>query len=374
MTRYFGDIMRSKPLIWIGSLQYRPIFKSHCCALGKQCEKNGFLVNYLFCRDYEWMLSKNQKDNTIFIGSSNDILSSIKDGFNIKNYELLKEKIIRERPQYIYMYNFHPFFNYYLAKLAKKYNIIYIYHFHEPFAENKQVFGDSRKYWLHLFEHYQERLLAYTNIVILSSDRARILFEKRYKNYTGKILQIPLIYEDFGGGLDKILERKYITFIGPPVASKSPETFLRIANKSRDLKHEFLLITRREVRNPQYLNSNVNIFYKEKITDFEIGEFLRRSVMTVTPYKVSNQSSVILTSFMYGTPVLSTNVGGIPEFVTHMKTGYLLDLDASIEEWIEGLNYIYNNLSFMSYQCRTYFTERHSESNWAKYMEMIFHK
>lgn len=140
------------------------------------------------------------------------------------------------------------------------------------------------------------------------------------------------------------------------------------------MKHEFLLITRREVRDPQYLNSNVNIFYKEKITDFEIGEFLCRSVMTVTPYKVSNQSSVILTSFMYGTPVLSTNVGGIPEFVTHMKTGYLLDLDASIEEWIEGLNYIYNNLSFMSYQCRTYFTERHSESNWAKYLEMIFHK
>jgi glycosyltransferase involved in cell wall biosynthesis len=31
---------------------------------------------------------------------------------------------------------------------------------------------------------------------------------------------------------------------------------------------------------------------------------------------------------MYGTPVVSSNVGGLPEFVHHKETGYLVDLNA----------------------------------------------
>ena len=240
--------MRRGSSIWIGSFQFSPIYKSHCCALGNQCEKLGFSVKYLFSKEYDWMLTDHQRKNTIFIGNSIDIPSAIWDGFDLRNIAILKEKIKENQPDYIYMYNFHPFLNYYLAKLAQKNNIKYIYHMQEPYAENKKIYGGSSQYWLHMFEFFQEKLLNNVNIVILSSNIAWTLFEKRYKNFKGKKIFIPLMYEDLGLGFSNPKKRRYITFIGPPVPSKSPEIFLKIIDNTQELNLDYLLITRKPIR------------------------------------------------------------------------------------------------------------------------------
>jgi glycosyltransferase involved in cell wall biosynthesis len=77
---------------------------------------------------------------------------------------------------------------------------------------------------------------------------------------------------------------------------------------------------------------------------------------------------------MYGTPVISTNVGGLPEVISHLKTGYLLDLNANTEQWIKGLNYIKENLGTMSINCRDSFVTNFSEINWPKYFGELFNK
>lgn len=363
--------MRRGSSIWIGSFQFSPIYKSHCCALGNQCEKLGFSVKYLFSKEYDWMLTDHQRKNTIFIGNSIDIPSAIWDGFDLRNIAILKEKIKENQPDYIYMYNFHPFLNYYLAKLAQKNNIKYIYHMQEPYAENKKIYGGSSQYWLHMFEFFQEKLLNNVNIVILSSNIAWTLFEKRYKNFKGKKIFIPLMYEDLGLGFSNPKKRRYITFIGPPVPSKSPEIFLKIIDNTQELNLDYLLITRKPIRDNKYFKNNLKIYFRERISDYEIGDYLNRSVMTIAPYKVSTQSSVILTSFMYGTPVLSTNVGGIPEVVSHKNTGYLVNPDSPIDEWICGLEYISSNLNRMSLNCRQEFLKNFSEANWEKYIDCL---
>ena len=65
--------------VFVGSLKYSPVFTSHCCAFGKVCEEEGYSVEYIFSREYEWMLPKEIKDKTTFIGKTRNIPTMLKD-------------------------------------------------------------------------------------------------------------------------------------------------------------------------------------------------------------------------------------------------------------------------------------------------------
>lgn len=361
--------------ILIGSLQYSPIFKSHCFALGNQCENNDYSVKYLLSSEYKWMLSENEIDKTTFIANSKDIPTAICDGLNLKYKLDLKQFISNFKPNYIYLHNYHPLLNYYIAKQARKMGITFIQHVHEPYVEDKNTYKGIKRYWLYLFEFMQGQLLKKTDIAIISSKRALYLFNKRYSNFRGKKLLIPLMYEDSGHSVLP-LDRKYILFIGPPVPSKSPETLLDLADYSIEKKIglDFLMITRKDIKDNQYLKDNLTIFYKDKISDEEIGYYQKQSLMAITPYAVATQSSVVLTSFMHGTPVISTDVGGLKEVINHLETGYLLGKDSSIEEWINGIIFIKDNFNYLSKNCRDYFIANFSERNWPKYFQEIFNQ
>jgi glycosyltransferase involved in cell wall biosynthesis len=359
--------------IYVGSLQYSPIYKSHCCAFGAACEARGYYVKYLFSHEYNWMLSGEIKKKTVFVGHSTDISSMIKDALNLKNMQLIRKIFSEDQPTHFYMHNYH-LLNHYIAKLAKKYNCKFIYHVHEPYTMCKKAHGGLQQYWLYLFEFLQGRLIDKADIVVLSSKIASYLFESRYPNFSGKKMLIPLMYEDLGGCDLNLQGRKYITFVGPPVPAKNPGKFLEIVRYSniKGLGLNFLLISRKKVKDPRfYKEKNLEIFHKEKISEEEYGELIKKSLAVITPYKRETQSSVILTSYMYGTPVVTSNVGGLPEFVHHKETGYLVDLNAKIEEWVKGINYIIENFPKMSRECRKYFEENFSGKNWEKYLEKL---
>ncbi len=358
----------------VGSLQYSPIYKSHCCALGKQAEKLGLKVRYFFSNNYKWMLSEDIKKKSYFVGNSNDLKSILLDGISIPNRKKLK-KISKEfKPDYIYMYNLHPLLNKYLAKLSNKIDCEFIQHVHEPFVKNKNFYGGFKKYWLWLFEYLQEKVLSNTEISVLSSEIAIKDFKKRYENFQGKIYKVPLIYEDLNGEINKF-DREYITFMGPPAPAKNPEKFLEIVEYSEknDLGYQFLIISHSKIEDSKYHNhSNLEVFYKPKITDEEIGDIFKKSLLTLTPYKVAKQSSVILTSYMYGTPVLSSKVGGLPEFVENGETGLLIDKDAPVEKWIKNIEHMIEENNELTDNCRKYFEDNFSEKNWPDYFDKIF--
>ena len=45
----------------------------------------------------------------------------------------------------------------------------------------------------------------------------------------------------------------------------------------------------------------------------------------VLPYESATQSGVIQASYGFEKPVLATNVGGLPDAVDNMKTGYIVE-------------------------------------------------
>lgn len=357
-------------MIVVGSLKFSPVYKSHCCAFGKACEEAGYPVSYLFSHEYAWMLSEDVKEKTLFIGGSVDIPSMLKDTLSFRNIRAISKAFSKDKITHVYMHNYH-FLNHYIAKSCRKNGCKFIYHAHEPYVENKSAHGGLQQYWLHLNEFAEERLLKNTDVAVVSSKEASRLFEEHCSWFKGKRVQIPLMYEDLGVEAATINERKYITFVGPPVPAKGPEIFLKIVDYSskHSLGLSFLLISRMKIKDSEYRErDNLTVFCRERMSDEEFGDLIRKSLMVLTPYKRETQSSVVLVSYMYGTPVVSSDVGGIPEFVNHGKTGYLVSMGSSIEEWINGIFFVLENHHKMTVNCRNYFVETSSGKNWGQYL------
>jgi len=358
--------------VYVGSLKYSPVYKSHVCAFGNACEERGYSVRYLFSNGYKWLLSKEIKDKTTFIGNSTSISSMLIDVLNLDNKKKIKKLFVENTPSHVYMHNYH-FLNHYIARLTKKQGSKFIYHIHEPYVKDKGAHGGFQQYWLYLFEFFQDMLLKNTSIALVSSIHASQLFDKRYLDFQGKKVYVPLMYEDLGSSITDIQNREYVTFVGPPVPAKNPEKYIKITqySKKNNLSNKFMLISRSKINDDAYSQSNSKVFYKERISDEDFGDIIKKSLTVLTPYQRETQSSVILVSYMYGTPVVSSNVGGLPEFVMHRKTGYLLDVDAEPEKWIEGINYVKENFIELSKNCREYFLQNFSGKNWDKYLDTV---
>ena len=53
-------------------------------------------------------------------------------------------------------------------------------------------------------------------------------------------------------------------------------------------------------------------------------ELCQRAAVVACPYVDASQSGVVLTAFALGTPVVTSAVGGLPEYVEHGETGLLV--------------------------------------------------
>lgn len=360
--------------VMVASLQYSPVFKSLCCALGNQCEQEGHEVKYLFSTEYSWMLSEETKKKAVFAGRSNSSFSALVDGFDYRVRRLLRTAICEWRPDLLYMYNFHPFLNRYSARIVKKCGGCPIQHIHEPYVEDKSAYEPGHRLMLHIFEVLQGSLVRRAGIVVLSSDEAMRLFKKRFPRFSGRLLRIPLLYEDLGNpGID-LARRRYLSFLGPPVKAKGPATFLSIVKNSEmeNRGYEFRLISRKAISDPSYLgHRNLRIFFKQNISDEEIGELIKESIAIIAPYRTARQSSVVSTAYMYGVPVIATNIGGLKEVIDHERTGFLVNENAKLEEWMAGIDFVKKNMTELSARCRSHFVEEFSEVNWKKYLDEL---
>ena len=77
----------------------------------------------------------------------------------------------------------------------------------------------------------------------------------------------------------------------------------------------------------QYQLQEVLILATDFIPDDKVGDYFNAADMVVQPYKDATQSGVTQIAYHFEKPMLVTNVGGLPEIVPHLKTGYVVDVD-----------------------------------------------
>jgi glycosyltransferase involved in cell wall biosynthesis len=71
--------------------------------------------------------------------------------------------------------------------------------------------------------------------------------------------------------------------------------------------------------------------------------------VVVLPYKTASQSGIVQIAYHFDTPVIVSNVGGLPEIVDEGKTGYCVDPNPeSFASAIKSFFTEYNKESFKS--------------------------
>jgi glycosyltransferase involved in cell wall biosynthesis len=56
----------------------------------------------------------------------------------------------------------------------------------------------------------------------------------------------------------------------------------------------------------------------------EVAALMRRAAVVICPYTDATQSGVVLTAYAFGTPIVATRVGGLPEYVRDGETGIVV--------------------------------------------------
>jgi glycosyltransferase involved in cell wall biosynthesis len=125
----------------------------------------------------------------------------------------------------------------------------------------------------------------------------------------------------------------------PYLKNKHNNIKLIIAGSFGDDKNDYLeLIRQNELEEIVFV---VDAY----IPDDEVDRYFEASDLVVLPYESATQSAVVQAAFGFEKPVIVTNVGGLPDVVEHMKTGYVIEaknakaIANSIEDFIENKRY-----------------------------------
>jgi glycosyltransferase involved in cell wall biosynthesis len=97
--------------------------------------------------------------------------------------------------------------------------------------------------------------------------------------------------------------------------------------------------------------------------DDELAALIQKSLFVVCPYIDATQSGVVMSSFAFNIPVLATNTGGLPDYVEHMKSGYIVE-PKDINGLADGIKYLLDNKELLDKQ-KKYIEERYRTGDYS---------
>lgn len=130
-------------------------------------------------------------------------------------------------------------------------------------------------------------------------------------------------------------EQKYILFAGKISKYKGVEYLLEAMKKVHDTFPDIKLVVAGGGKYHFDISEYAALPYidirNRFIPDEELVALMNKTQFMVCPYTDATQSGVIMSSFTFGTPVIATRVGGLPEMLSNGKYGMLVkekDTDA----------------------------------------------
>ena len=211
------------------------------------------------------------------------------------------------------------------------------------------------------------RNLDWYTISVLLTSKIISRFEKKCVSEAEKVICVSKVTEDivrevYGrkedyfevvyNGLDpnifttvdsesKIKKKNYVLYVGLFMSIKGIEDILKVAKILNDI--DFVLVGTGPAYNKYKSMSNKlgldNVSMPGGMSKYELLTVYREAKIFFLPTYYDNCPMSILESMFLGLPILSTNVGGIPELITNGVEGILVppgDIDAMVM-WIQRL-------------------------------------
>lgn len=257
------------------------------------------------------------------------------DSINPLNWLIAGFKIVKEKPDLVIFKYWLPFFApcfgsiSAIVKIFSKAKIIFFCHNitpHEKFPLGKLL----TKFAFAFSDHF----IVQSSVV--EEDLLKIKPKAKYKKV------FHPIYEIFGKAIDKnearkILgikpDEKLLLFFGYIRAYKGLDILLRAM---KFILSEFpvkLLIVGEFYENPQKYFKIVEedgiadfvIFKSEYVPNEDVKIYFSASDLVVLPYLSATQSGIVQIAYNFSKPVITTNVGGLPEVVQDGITGLIVD-------------------------------------------------
>jgi glycosyltransferase involved in cell wall biosynthesis len=175
--------------------------------------------------------------------------------------------------------------------------------------------------------------LPFKKSFIFYSDFARNLFIQHYKHITAPKLLIKLCAYSYYKRLASadIELDGHILFFGRVSPYKGIDVLLTAMPAVFEEFPDQQLVIAGKSTNGYELNNNIPEKYKSKvqiinryIPEEELLTLISQAKLVVCPYLDATQSGVLMTAFALNTPVIASEVGSFPEFITNGFNGLLV--------------------------------------------------
>ncbi len=256
------------------------------------------------------------------------------DSINPFNWIKVGRRIKNEAPDFLIIKHWMPFFAPIygtIARIVRNNGTTKIVALCHNIIPHEKKPGDKAltKYFFSAVDYF----------ITLSKSVEEDLF-KLYPNAKQKCLFHP-VYSNFGNSVAKDIARKKLNlnadkvmlFFGFIRDYKGLDTLLQAIALIKD-KMDFTLVVAGEFYSNEEkyitltselgLNSVVK-YFSDFIPQNDVAYFFSACDVVVLPYKSATQSGIVQIANNFDKPMISTNVGGLPEVIENGKTGYLVE-------------------------------------------------
>ena len=321
------------------------ILNVNICSLPYGITDSDELINKLLPDEVNSFIDK--KFNVWFLKTPNRKI--LKD-FKLKNLRICYKasKIIKQKNYDLIHYNGTSGFIFYLTRFLRKYPAAwtlhdYMAHSGEENLKNKlinKIYVKNNFHFIQHFKYLKDEFIKYFNV-----EQGKV-----HQVYSGT----DDIFTKFRNNNENNYNN-YVLFFGRVSKYKGIEYLVEVFNNSADELGNTKLVIAGEGNlwfDKQKIENNKNIIFLNRyIETSELVSLIIGSLFVITPYTDATHSGVIMTSFAFNKPVLSSDVGGLHEVVENGVTGILFK-PKDVNSLKEKLLYLLNNRSLLDEMSR----------------------
>lgn len=282
--------------------------------------------------------------------------------YQAKKIEGIGNSILCKQPRLVwYMDNLSKslFVGLYLAGRVKQMLVLHDVHPHPSYAK-----GIKKQITEIYINFFTQRFLRKVDYLMLLSDESYDLGVKTFPRYADKMVKLTLsahLPETSPTELQELstLEEPFLLFFGRLDRYKGISAMLRAYALSGQGSERLVIagngILTEEEEKLIAENKKV-ILVKRYIEDCEMVWLFQHAQAAVLPYIEASQSGIIPIAYMYGVPVITSDVGGLVQYVEDKKTGIIC---REINDYVEAFQTVSQRevREEMSSHCRAYYKE-----------------